>query len=220
MVKEGRDPWRYVALKVLLEAYSRAEELQCSPWEEAVKMRALRAAGIGNRVLRDLMEEGVIEAGAQTAQKTKAPQTSRSSGDAPFSERTCFVLTKTGLAVARLENMRWQGTHQGGKETGGEGTTVWSREVPKWDGELRELRLGEWVVKRFNQPAPDQEAIFASFEEEGWPRHMDDPLPPREGQDAKERLHGAIKRLNRGQKPRLIRFMGDGQGTGIRWEVV
>jgi hypothetical protein len=38
--------------------------------------------------------------------------------------------------------------------------------------------------------------------------------------DAKERLHSAIARLNKHQKNELIRFHGDGTGTGIIWELV
>jgi len=78
--------------------------------------------------------------------------------------------------------------------------------------------MGEMVVKQFKVPAPNQEVILASFEEEGWPPRIDDPLPPQADQDSKRRLHDTIITLNRHQKNRLIRFSGDGSGEGVRWD--
>jgi hypothetical protein len=36
-------------------------------------------------------------------------------------------------------------------------------------------------------------------------------------QDAKERLHNTINNLNRGHLNQVMRFHGNGRGTGIRW---
>jgi hypothetical protein len=69
-------------------------------------------------------------------------------------------------------------------------------------------------------PAANQERVLAAFEEEGWPVHIDDPLPPSPDQDSKRRLHDTINSLNRNQKCPLIRFVGDGTGQGVRWEFV
>lgn len=91
---------------------------------------------------------------------------------------------------------------------------------PNWDAKRRELRVNETVVKRFRQPAQNQELILAVFEEDGWPERIDDPLPPDPVRDAKERLHDVIKKLNRAQDVPLIRFRGDGTGTGVLWELL
>lgn len=91
---------------------------------------------------------------------------------------------------------------------------------PIWDPERRELRVGEMVVKRFRQPAQNQELILTVFEEDGWPERIDDPLPPDPVRDPKERLHDVIKKLNRAQDVALIRFHGDGTGTGVLWELL
>jgi hypothetical protein len=74
------------------------------------------------------------------------------------------------------------------------------------------------LVKQFKLPSPNQEMILMALEEEHWPVRIDDPLPPSKKLDAKQRLHDTIKNLNRNQKQRLIRFMGDGTGQGVRWE--
>jgi hypothetical protein len=73
-------------------------------------------------------------------------------------------------------------------------------------------------VKRFRLPARNQELVLAAFEEEGWPPHIDDPLPSRLDHDAKQRLHDTIRRLNQHQINRLIHFRGDGRGCGVLWE--
>lgn len=90
--------------------------------------------------------------------------------------------------------------------------------IPTWDSVRRELRVGVQVVKRFHNPAPVQELILAAFEEEGWPPHIDDPLPPCDGIDPKKRLHNAINCLNRNRAARLIKFHGNGTRTGVRWD--
>src|SRR5205807_1210480 len=88
---------------------------------------------------------------------------------------------------------------------------------PLWDPALRELRWEGLLVKRFRLPAPNQEAILAAFEEDGWPARIDDPLP-RDGRcDPHDRLHETLKGLNRNQRHRLIQFGGDGTGMGAIW---
>jgi hypothetical protein len=69
-------------------------------------------------------------------------------------------------------------------------------------------------------PAPNQELILGCFEEEGWPPRIDDPLPPHPELAAKRRLHATITTLNRHHKHRLLRFLGDGSGEGVRWELL
>ena len=93
-----------------------------------------------------------------------------------------------------------------------------STPMPQWDAEYRMLCVGQCVIKEYRVPSPNQEAILAAFEEEGWPHRIDDPLSPHGDTDPKTRLHDTIKRLNRHHKDRLIRFRGDGTGEGVFWE--
>jgi hypothetical protein len=79
--------------------------------------------------------------------------------------------------------------------------------------------VGVEIVKEFKLPSPNQETVLMAFEEEGWPPRIDDPLSPLPQLDPRRRLHDTIKALNRKQKQDLIRFMGDGSGEGIRWEL-
>ena len=99
-------------------------------------------------------------------------------------------------------------------------TTALVRPTPRWDRDRHELRVGGELVKQFKLPSPNQEMILMALEEESWPPRIDDPLPPSQKLDAKQRLHDTIKNLNRNQKHRLIRFMGDGTGQGVRWQLI
>jgi hypothetical protein len=90
---------------------------------------------------------------------------------------------------------------------------------PRWDAIRRELSLAGQLVKRFRVPAWNQETILSVFEEEGWAEHIHDPLPVNRHIDAPTRLHDAINRLNRCQINPLIRFHGDGKGTGVFWQL-
>jgi len=92
--------------------------------------------------------------------------------------------------------------------------------IPHWDPATRVLRLGGRIVKKFRVPSSTQEIILASFQEEGWPPCLDDPLPPINDGCPKDRLRDTIRHLNSNQKNRLIRFRGDGTGQGILWELI
>jgi hypothetical protein len=90
--------------------------------------------------------------------------------------------------------------------------------VPRYDREHRQLCWGSHTLKRFRQPAYNQELILTAAEELGWPAWFDDPLPRRTGKSPKALLHDTLKDLNRRQTPYLIHFLGDGTGTRIGWE--
>jgi hypothetical protein len=66
-------------------------------------------------------------------------------------------------------------------------------------------------VKRFRVPALNQELVLAAFEEEGWPPHLDDPLPKDDDTDPTQHLQATIKRLNRHQVNHLLHF------RALRW---
>ncbi len=92
--------------------------------------------------------------------------------------------------------------------------------VPRWDMLRRELSVDGQVVKRFRVPAPNQIAILAAFEEEGWPPRVYDPLPPQGDQDPAGRLRETIRALNHHQRPPMLHFSSDGTGQGVLWEWV
>jgi hypothetical protein len=92
--------------------------------------------------------------------------------------------------------------------------------VPRWDRQNQVLYLGDQIVKHFAGPAPNQQAVLSAFQEKGWPPQIHNPIPPAPEQDQKIRLRDTIKSLNAHQKNRLIHFLGDGTGKGVRWELI
>ncbi len=147
-------------------------------------------------------------------------------------ERDLEVLVQAGLASGALaENAAppnvWRLTRRGRhlldkcRDRIHQATIgVGGRMTPRWDREQRVLRCGPLVLKRFRKTAPNQELILSSFEELGWPRRIDDPIPPHPEIMPSARLHGTIKDLNRGMAVRVIRFCGDGSGMGVLWRRV
>lgn len=88
--------------------------------------------------------------------------------------------------------------------------------TPRWDAALRTLLLGEHVIKHFKQPAQNQETVLAAFEDEGWPRRIDDPLRPNPDIVPKVRLRETVKALNDAHRINgLISFEMDGTGEGV-----
>lgn len=188
-----------VALAILLEAYDYAQKLRRPVWDFAVQNRILLTEGLTTSDLRWLVCREFVEHAAEQTRTGQNHRVFHRTGTLTFTKRTCFVLTATGAAFARQL-----------------AETV-SLGVPQWDKDQRELRIGAVVVKQFKVPAPNQETILAVFQEEGWPPRIDDPLPPHPDQVAKKRLHDTITTLNRHHQHRLIRFLGDGTGQGVRW---
>ena len=93
------------------------------------------------------------------------------------------------------------------------------RPNPTWDHNLRELRVGELVIKRFRQPAWNQICVLASFEELRWPRRIDDPLTGNSGIEPERRLRDTVFALNRSHvTAKVLTFEADGTGTGIIWK--
>jgi len=86
---------------------------------------------------------------------------------------------------------------------------------PTWNRDRGELSLDGDVIKRVRSVtvAKNVTRILDTFEDDGWPDRIDDPLDPSNSQ---MRLHEAIKRLN--DNLTGIKFRADGTGQGIVWE--
>ena len=198
------------AFRLLLEAYACARDLGCDLWEFAVEIDTLRGQGMTNNQLRWLLRKGYI---TQAVERTKAEARQRSFQHLTsprLREGASIVLTGAGVAFAGSEQLQLPGVN----------LIPSGLAKPAWDDTLRELRFGEVLVKRFKQPASNQELILGAFQEEGWPPLIDDPLPPAAGQDGKRRLHSTIANLNRRQENPLIHFHGGGNGKSICWRLL
>ncbi len=88
-------------------------------------------------------------------------------------------------------------------------------EKPVWDRDLFTLSWRGEVIRVITREAESLEPLLRAFQDANWPSRIDNPLTDENGVDPRERLHNAVKHLNR-QQPMRIRFERDGHG-GICW---
>jgi hypothetical protein len=195
-------------LRLLLEAYHCVRDLSADEWEFAVEIGCLQEAGLTNTFLRWLVHQGYARHGVERTDSGAQRRLFHPIENLGLPQNSCFVLTDAGADFAL-----------GGAPPAAVLVHVASR-TPRWDETRRELRVGRVVVKRFKQPAANQELILRAFEEEGWPPRIDDPLPPKPEQAPKRRLHSTIGNLNRGQRRGVqVHFAGGGEGQSVCWRL-
>jgi hypothetical protein len=188
-------------------------------WEFAVELRALEAGGVDTGDLRWLVSRGYAEHGVERTTAGAKRRSFRRDRHLMFTDKSCFILTERGAAFARrMPHGGALAAPTSDHDLGGNPIHMQGA-PPTWDRDMRELRLGGVLVKRFKHSASNQELILASFHELGWPKRMDDPLPHAPGTDPKRRLHDTIKKLNHCQTNPLLHFFGDGSGRAICWEM-
>ena len=212
------------ALAHLYEAHEYARETGRDAWDFAVEIHVLAALGASANVFRWLVCKGYADHAREITLDGDPGRSFRPEGGLSFGKRTCFVLTEEGVAYARSalkQAAAPDAAASPARSRNGTGDPVLDGRagalIPHWDAGLRELRLGDHVVKRFRRLSPNQERILAVFEEEGWPPRIDDPLPRHPDGESKRRLHDTIKGLNHKQQQPLIHFLGDGTGEGVSW---
>ena len=219
-----------LGLLLLLESSAYARMLDEDPWEFSVEWPELRRLGLNCNEGRWLIHQGLVGHAREVTTLEDSRRRFVASTNLSLSERTCLILTEEGHALARriaessdAEIDSVAGTpvavHLGrlGRRNGDGAAAL---QLPTWDGERRQLRVGSRVVKEFKVPAMNQEIVLAVFEEEQWPPRIDDPLPWKSDIDPQRRLHDTINSLNRRQRHRLVHFSADGLAQGIRWELV
>jgi hypothetical protein len=204
-------------LPLLVKSYDYARALKRDIWEFAVEIERLESQGADASDVRWLICNGYAQHGLEVTNGESDKRKFRPLSSLALPRGAGVVLTPDGMSVLGTALKPVKG-HSLPASLQVPNHLFAAGVRPHWDSECRELRVGDTLVKRFNVPAANQEAILAAFEEEHWPRHVDDPLPPVRNLDSKRRLHDAIIRLNSNQLCRLIGFHGDGTGRGIRWE--
>lgn len=188
------------ALRLLLDGFQYSSDLGAPLFEFSVSLETLRRFAVAEIDLLWLTRKGYAQAFCDGAPVT-AVCTAR------FPLETRFTMSLEGVRYAR--EMLGSSTVRRDVEV----------TVPTWDRSHRKLKLGECVVKKFHVPAPNQELILQSFQEDGWPPQIEDPIPPVRNVDQRRRLHDTILALNRCQAEKKIRFRGDGTGVGVYWEL-
>jgi hypothetical protein len=223
-------------LALLWRASICAQDTGANVWDFALRTSRLYEAGMTSSDLRWMVAKGFAEHGEETSGYDDPHRSFRRSTGYFFNKNTCLILTPSGAALAehvfrgtaRSPQATFSALAAVANETPSvanarpaheKNTSTMFAMKPRWDAIRRELSLAGQIVKRFRVPARNQETILSVFEEEGWAEHIQDPLPVTHDIDAPTRLHDAINRLNRCQINPLLRFHGDGKGTGVFWQL-
>jgi hypothetical protein len=218
-------------LAVLWRAHICTNDTGANVWDLSLPTGRLYEAGMTSSDLRWMIARGFAEHVEETTEHGDAHRSFRRGNGYFLNHRSRLILTATGVAMA--ENVFREAARSAHATLSALATmtrevaalatarqTVYERTKPRWDAIRRELTLGGVIVKRFRVPARNQETILTVFEEEDWVEHIHDPLPLTQNIDAPTRLHDAINRLNRSQINPLLRFHGDGKGTGVFWTLL
>jgi hypothetical protein len=208
-------------LMLLLQAHEYVKELGHDRWGFAIEIDSLVSAGMTRSDLRWLLCRRLVEQATEITTPNDPVRAFEPACNLQFNERTCFVLTPAGLSFAgrNVGNVGRASAFATPRPVVPQKVPI-RLGVPVWDQDRQELRLDDVLIKRFKAPAPNQEAVLCAFEEEGWPARIDDPIPPLHDQEPKRRLHDTINALNRNHRRPALRFLGDGSGLGVRWELV
>jgi hypothetical protein len=212
-----------VAFTQLLEVHELARSSGHKASDFATEITNLTELGITPSVLRWLVARGYAKCLREVTQPNDKERRFEPVDNLTLSAQSCFVLSRRGMLLARaiLELQDADSADAAIDEEAADDSPPRIDVLPQWDAKRRELRLSKRLLKRFRVPAPNQEAVLAAFQEEGWPNCIDDPLPPKGDLSPKRRLHDTIKALNRKhcQKPPLLHFLGNGTGESIVWEL-
>lgn len=198
-----------VAFETLLDAAQCAQSTQMQRWEYAVPISEMGNLGLSPNDLRWMINKRWLCHGRDLTQLRDCERKLEATEAVIFDDRSCFVLSDDGIVLAASSFSSSFSTVKSAPHS----------VVPSWKSDRSELWFGEVVVKRFRWAAVNQETILATFEEDGWPARIDDPLPYATAQDPKRRLGDTIKCLNRNQCAPIMRFRGDGTGEGVRWDL-
>ena len=210
------------SLALLKEGSDYAEQTSGDAWDFALEIRHLRELGLSENDMRFLVRLQLVNHASELRINGTNDRKFRSTGALHFTNRTCFVLTSAGIVVATnladdpvdLPVMTPTALRFPLAPVPSDAV-----QVPIWDLERHSLSFQGRVVKQFKWHAANQEMILSTFQEEGWPARIDDPLIPTPTLDIKRRLSDAIKCLNRNQQNKLIHFRGDGTGQAVVWEM-
>src|SRR5262249_16460589 len=151
------------------------------------------SVGLTNNDLRWLFYKGYVVQAWETTRLDDEQRTFDTRAKILLGDQSCFVLTPAGVRVARALP---GGVRQvpslapprclAGPQGLAQGLS------PSWDKDRRALLFGPYLVKHFKVPAPNQEMVLATFQEEHWPPRVDDPLPGHVAIAPKRRLHDTI----------------------------
>jgi hypothetical protein len=211
-------PGAQLGLTILRKAFNCAVQLNVSPWQFAVPAVSLRAQGLDETDLRFLCASGLAESGVEEMTPDSREREFRPLANLAMPESACLIATPQGLECSlggpgSPEHVIVNGRPHAPAPDAAPQTPSWIRKTGK-------LWWGNRVIKSLRRHAKRQRLVLAAFEEAGWPRRIDDPLPRDAGVNPKERLRQTVRHLNKRNAFRAIEFRVDEDYRGIHWEPV
>jgi hypothetical protein len=202
-LKLDQDPCAQAVLALLLGYRNCATLRGRGPQEGAVAWPVVQAAaGADAACLRSLLGAGLIEALNGTA---VAPEPG---------PQLRLVLTAAGCHQAWQVTAAPAGLRLAAKTCR---RPPVAGEKPHWDRAGRELWFCGEVVLRFRRGACNQERLLDTFQEQGWPHRIDDPLPAAAGYDPVERLRDTVRHLAARLGDAALHFRPDPEGRAVYW---
>lgn len=204
------------ALELLRRSNAYAEDVGQDVWQFATEISQLRKIGLTDSAMRWMLCRGDVLHADEVTKLGDSRRSFRMLGIFTLTPTTCFIAKSVDTSGELFPNFGGQAAIDSSRNFE---TAESHKLTPFWDDIRHELRLGNLVVKRFKHKSRNQEAILATFQEDGWPYKVYDPLSPIVDCDPKRRLNDTIKGLNHHQENSLIRFRGDGTGEAVIWEL-
>jgi hypothetical protein len=173
-------------LRVLLDIQLAIQSSDGSSWESAVPWACLRAAGLAESQVHELLAACYLDHCLETTTEQSAGRTFTPAGLGALAPRSCLLLTERGIASLRELMAPAQAPTS-------------SSAQPIWDGKAGELSCQGWLVKRFRHDAANQRLVLDAFQRAGWSRCISNPFRERGMPSPKKCLHRTIEGLNEGQ---------------------
>lgn len=203
------------AFLLLKRAFDCANDANAPPWDFAVEIAQLYAAGLTIIDLRWMVVKKLVQHADETTEHGDEHRSFTPGRGLNFLPTTCVLLTMEGARLAEGEK-----TTPADDILRDSGKSHFRTSVkPHWDAARSELSLGDRLVKRFNAPARNQELILSAFPRADWPTFIHSPLADEYDVDPKIRLNDAVYRLNRRQLANLLRFHVNGHGHSVHWSL-
>ncbi len=177
---------------------------------------ALTAADLIKTVLLQLLRLGYIEFRVRTVIDALGPGILKQ----VILKESRFVLNEAAMRLAAEQSPRKDPGPSAKFSSNDAAPETIAMPIPMWRTSPRpQLWWNGWLIKQFKRRAPSQRTILDTFEEDGWPPRIDDPLDRPVDSDPYERLHEAVKGLNRNRVHPFLVFERDGTGQGVLWSV-
>ncbi len=208
-------PQRYLSpmrpgLDLLFRAWAKAVRDKTDVRELALSYERLRLGEFTDNDLRRLLRLGAIAATDESIGKFLETLGEHADDPLTLPPDARFFLTPSGVN----QLLRWFASE------GRPFNISLGKPYLAWDGTVRALYFGGFLVKRLPRHASTQDTVVTAFAELGWRTRIDDPLTKVAGWVRDKRLNNAIRNLNAGMAWQVMEFHGDGSGTGIRWKAM